>query len=60
MNVGKCPICGNMNLEQINDELIYSKCHLCGWVSKKYKIIHGTNTGWVETSDFVEGGQEQC
>lgn len=44
MNSGKCPLCGNMNLELVNDGLIYSKCSMCGWVSEKHKIIYGSNT----------------
>ena len=51
MYCGRCPICGNMNLEQINDGLVYSKCHLCGWESKKYKITYSANT-WIET-DYI-------
>ena len=51
MYCGRCPICGNMNLEQINDGLVYSKCHLCGWESKKHKITYSANT-WVET-DYI-------
>ena len=55
MNSGKCPLCGNMNLEQVNDGLVYSKCNMCGWVSQKYKITCGSNTNTVmHDSSIVE------
>ena len=47
-----CPICGNMNIEEVFDGLYhFYTCDICNWASDRWYYVYS------DRSEYIEGGE---